>query len=362
MRPGRSVAAVLALTVVATLVVSAATSTASFSAYNGAWDGGSRLDAELAAAGATPEFVTDTGRYATLPPAETVAVVLSPDEPYASAEAARVAAFVRAGGTLVVADDFGPHANALLAAVGARARLDGRLLRDDQYHYRASAFPVATVRSDALPGAETVTLNHATAVVVDGAVVAAASSRYAYLDDDADGELDAGERLGPYAVATVEPVGAGRVVVLGDPSVLINTMLDRPGNRAFLAALVGDADVAAVDVSHRTGTPPLVAAAVAIRETPALQVALGLGGVLAVAAWVGLLAPLTGRLPRVRRGGPGGDAERGDGVDPAVLAAHLAGRHPDWDPVRVHRVADALARSGFDVDADPDVDPDGRTA
>jgi hypothetical protein len=356
MRVARLLAAALAVAVGVSLFSAVATSSASFSAHNGAWDGGSRLDAELRAVGVDPVVLTESAEYDALAPGDTVAVVLSPDSAYADPDAARVAAFVRAGGTLVVADDVGPHANDLLAAVGATARLDGRLLRDDQYHYRSPEFPVVTVNASVLPGAEAATLNRGTAVAPGGAAVAATTSRYAYLDANLNGELDDGESLGPYAVATVERVGGGRVVVLGDPSVFINAMLDRPGNRALLSAVVGDARTAAVDVSHRTGTPPLVTALRLVRESPPLGAALGVAAVLAVAAAAGLFAPLARRLsPAGRRRGATGRATRraGTDVDVAAVAARLGDRNPDWDAARARRVATALARP--DVD-DVDVD------
>lgn len=283
----RALLVTLALAVVATLVVAAGTSTAAFGAYNPRWDGAADLRATADAAGTDSEVVLNTSRYGEVQPRDTVAIVLSPDERYGPTEAARLRRFVRTGGTLVVAEDFGPHANPLLAAVGADARFEGSLLRDERYNFRSPSMPVARNVSDhsLLTGVNALTLNHGTVVEPNGATVLANSSGFGYLDTGRNGQLDDDESLSSYPVATVEPVGEGRVVAVSDPSLFINVMLDRPGNRQFVRNLFAAHDLAVLDYSHAGRLPVLAVALLVVRRTPTLQVALGLAGLAAVGAW-----------------------------------------------------------------------------
>jgi hypothetical protein len=339
--------AVFALVVVAALVTATATSAASFSPYNGEWNGGSDLGALAAGAGATTDVTLDTAAYGSVPAAGTVAVVVSPARAYGPADAARVERFVRAGGTLLVAEDFGPHSNALLADVGARSRLDGRLVVDDRAFYNAPTMPVA--RPDASVGllvdVDAFTLNHGTVVEPNGAQALVESSAFATLVDD-DGAPVAAS-LGPYPFVTGERIGAGSVVVVSDASALINVMLDRPGNAAFAANLFARHDRVLVDQSHGADAPPIGRALEALQTTPLLQIAAG----VAVAVVVGLLTAarssrrrgrsvrrVARRLGVGRRPPPAAPAD-GPASD---LAAGIHERRPDWDDARVERVARAI--------------------
>lgn len=331
----RLVLAGLAAVVAVVFVYAAATSTAAFGAYNPAWDGSSDVAGVAAAVGTETTVVESTDRYGTVEPDGAVALVLSPRTPYRPADAARIEAFVAAGGTVLVADDYGPYANELLREVGADARIDGRPLRDDHTHYRSPALPVATdVTTHPLTtGTERLTLNHGTAVRPNGAQVLVRTSGFAYLDANRNARLDSAESVGSYPVASVEAVGAGRVVVLGDPSALINVMLERPGNRAFLGTLLGTHERALLDVSHAEPVPPLAAAVLRLRQSILLQAGLG---VLLVAGFV-----LADRWIGASPGVPTADA---DSPTPsrAEMVAYLEARHPEWDPARVRRLVEGI--------------------
>lgn len=340
----RALLVALSLTVVGALVIAAGMSSASFGLYNPAWDGTSELRAEVEAVGVASAIVQDTVAYDDVDPNNAIAVVLSPAASYGQADAAQLRAFVEAGGTLLVAEDFGPHADPLLAAVGASARFDGGLLRDEREHDRSPAMPVAT---DVTPhpltgGASQVTFNHGTAVETNGATVLVNSSAYAYLDRNRDGRPGVDETVGVYPVATVERVGDGRVVVVGDPSVFINAMLDRPDNRAFTRGLLGTHDRMLIDVSHAARLPPLAAALLVVRDAPWLQVLLGAGVALAIGLWVRWPAP-AGLVPSRfrRRFWPETTAETYR-LTREEAVAYLERRHPEWDRNRVQRVTEGV--------------------
>ncbi|MFC3959116.1 DUF4350 domain-containing protein [Halovivax cerinus] len=345
--------AVLVALVVALLALGA-TSTSAFGIYNPAWDGTSEFRQSVAAEEGTDlTVVRDAAAYDSLDPDETVAFVSAPDESYTGDDAARVREFVETGGTLVVSENFASPGNDLLSAVGAESRVDGRLLRDERAYANGPAMPIATNVTDsaATGGASQLSLNYATAVDPgSNATVLARTSPYAYLGD-ADANLSAVE-LDSYPVAAVESVGEGSVVTVGDPSIAINAMIDEPDNRAFLTGLSDDADTVVVDVSHAERLPPLRAAVLTIRASPALGLGLGLVGIAAIAGaatrrpWLWLRS----RLPSRRR--PSADAAdralSAVGDEEAIAAARaeaLRERHPDWDAERVQRVITALNRT-----------------
>ncbi|MCO8265091.1 DUF4350 domain-containing protein [Haloferax sp. AB510] len=270
-------AAALLVTMLLGVGVGAGTSSSTYGAFNAAWDGGSGIRGVASDAGAETEVVYNTTEYSEVDPAGTVAFVISPERGYTDAEADRIEAFVRAGGTVVVADDFRPHGNDLLARLGASARINQTPLRDDRHQYKSGALPVATrVAADPLTrDVSQLTLNHPATVTENESTVLVRSSNFSYLDRDDDGELDESEALRSYPVATTERLGEGDVVVVSDPSVFINAMLERPDNRAFAEALVADRTAVVLDFSHAEERPPLQVALRALRGSGGLQLLFG---------------------------------------------------------------------------------------
>ena len=345
---------VLGVVVLLAVGVAASTSTAAFGTYNPAWDGTAELRTAADDAGLDLVVARETTAYDRVPANGTVAIVLSPDEPYDTADEERLARFVRDGGTLVVAEAYGPYGNPLLAAVGATVRVDGDPLRDERHYYRAPPLVEATnVSSHPLVAeSDAITLNHGSALAAGNATVLATTSPYAYLDRNRNERLDDDETPDEYPVATIETVGEGQVIVVSDPSLFINVMLERPGNRAFVTALLDGHDRLLVDHSHTADVPPLALAVLVVRESIALQLALGVVALVAVAAisrggdGLPLHARFRDRLPIGRRRAsvhPSATV-----VDEAALREHLARRYPEWEPERTERVIRAFMARRYD--------------
>ena len=329
-----------ALTIIA-LVYAASTSSAAFGAYNSQWDGAGELRNVAADAGANVTVGTNVSQYPTSDTDGTVAVVLSPAEPYSSSERARIAEFVGSGGTLVVAEDYRPHGNDLLAAVGADARFDGRLVYDNRNYYRNSSFPEATPAGDypETTGVDTVVLNYGTTVRAGNATTLVTTSEYAYLDTNGNGELDGEEQLASRPVVTSESVGDGRVIAISDPSIFVNAMLERGDNRRFVQNIVANHDTALLDYSHASGVPPVAAILLAVQRSDALLLFCGV-------VLVGVLLAYDRRLDehfrdrfREYRGREPDPHLSRDGVE-----KYLRGRHPDWEAAQVERVTEAVIR------------------
>lgn len=341
-------AVLLALTVVVgiAVVVGASTSGAAFGAFNSQWDGASDLRAEADAVSTGSSVLRDTARYDTLDANGTVAVVLSPEREYSANESARVRRFVERGGTLLVAEDVGDGGNELLRAVGASARFDGRLLRDERRNFRSPALPIADNATNDTANAtwfrtDRMTLNYGTALDPGGADVLLRSSEYAYLDANGNEELDESETIDSYPVVATEPVGDGRVIVVSDPSALINAMLDRSGNQAFVRGLFAEAERVVLDYSHTEDLPPLALAVLVVRESALLQL-LAIGGLAALVAVrarrddddPGVLGAVRRRVGRRRAPSPDLDSD--------AARAYLRRQHPEWDDERIERVVRAM--------------------
>jgi len=326
------------------LVVALATSGAAYSPYNSGWNGADGLR-ETAAGSAEVHLAVSVETYDEVPADRSVAVVLDPSS--ASTDtAARVRGFLARGGTLVVAGQNKTATNDYLEAVDATARVDGRPLRDEQNVHRASNLPVAGNVTDheLTAGVDSLTLNNGTAVRHREATPLVNTSRVAYLDADRNGTLDGGDPLGPFPVATVEPVGTGQVVVVSDPSVFTNAMTERAGNGAFVEALFEGRSAVVLDYSQGSSLPPLVYAVLVARETPLAQAAVGTAAfaVLALRVGWGRFAGADGRLRSWL--GRSDDAPEVAGLDAAGVEALLADRHPDWDRDRTERVTEAVLR------------------
>ncbi|WP_312907562.1 DUF4350 domain-containing protein [Natronosalvus caseinilyticus] len=350
----------LSLTVLLALGVVTSTSAAAFGLYNPAWDGTSEFRAHVAADDTVEHnLVRDTQAYTEREANDTVAFVIAPDEPYSSEDATRVRTFVENGGTLVVFENFGEPGNALLNDVGAEARVDGRLLRDERYHYRGPPMPIATevANHTVTRGVDQLTLNYATAIDPGNATVLVTTSNYTYLGDE-ETDLEEVEDLQAYPVATTENVSNGSVVVVGDPSLTINTMFDQPDNAAFLTNLYAGHDRVLFDISHAGNLPPLTAAMVSVRASPLAQLGAGLVGIGLVAALVRSDRSTLKRVLARRRGQRTAATAKALERSPEALsedewAERLRHRHPEWDDDRIRRVATAVSRTTHDHSDEP---------
>lgn len=168
--------------------------------------------------------------------------------------------YVNAGGVLILMDDFG-FGNAVLERLGVGARFSGQLLVDPLFNFksrrlpRIAEFPAGPVSE----GVRGLILNRATVISeADGLRVLARSSPVSFLDANENGQRDAGEEGGPFAVAAIVPARAGYLVLVSDPSMLLNSMLGLADNRRFLQGLfrvAGDGALVYLDEAHLAGAP-----------------------------------------------------------------------------------------------------------
>ena len=334
----------LVVTVIVVLSIGSMVSLAAFNPYNPTWEGTSDFRTMVTDA-EEPGIIHNADRYDDLSGSETV-FVFAPTEDYDATDAARIAAFLDRGGTLVLLDNFGESGNTLLADLGLDTRFSGDVLQDEQHYDRSPTMPIATgVRNHSLTGGvESVTLNYATALTgIANESVVITSSRVTYLGPD-DADIDDDAELTAYPIVGVESVGDGEVITVGDPSIAVNEMLHRTDNRQFMANLATTGDEVIIDVSHGSPIPPLRFGVLAFRSIPILTVLVGLIGIIGIS----LLGER--RLPRPRI--PAGvrsrlppwllPPRRVPALDDETRRQLLAQEYPDWDPERRERVLAAL--------------------
>jgi hypothetical protein len=183
------------------------------------------------------------------------ALVLIPYNPFSSSDLESVKSFVSNGGTLIVADDYG-FGNQVLESMGLSISFSGLPLLDPLFDYRSKWLPEISdfADSDLTFNVSSVVLNHAS--ILDGTedcFILASSSEFSFLDVNCDSVWNDGEPVGPFPVVAYSGVGKGFVVVISDPSILINGMVGLGDNLVFVRNLVslgGSGDQVFFDVNH----------------------------------------------------------------------------------------------------------------
>jgi len=174
-------------------------------------------------------------------------------------ELATLREFVTQGGRLVLMDDFG-HGNNILEYLGLEVRFSGQMLLDPLFSHRNPRLPRIMNFSPKVKeaGVESVVLNHATALIgVGPGEVLAWSSDHSFLDLDGDGNRGRTDPKGPLPVAARFEFGQGEIILVSDPSILINSMVRKDDNRAFLEYLTEGIEPGGilVDQLHLEKTP-----------------------------------------------------------------------------------------------------------
>lgn len=225
-------------------------------------------------------------------------LIVSPATNYTAEESSRVQSFLRGGGKVVVMDDFG-KADSLLDGMGAPITINPVLLCQYEDYYTNYTFPVITnvTSSDITGNVKKIVLDYPAALDVTGnAEVIASSSSKGWLDSNANMTLDDDELMGVYPVVARTTDLGGELLVISDPDIFINSMLDKGDNRVLLSSVL--AGNVQMDVSHGRGLTPLGTVLYLVRYNLYVQVAaafLVLCGFLAYVARTDILKIMRGR-------------------------------------------------------------------
>jgi hypothetical protein len=192
--------------------------------------------------------------------AEHEVMVCIPYIEYSDEEMLKINEFVNKGNLLLLLDDFG-YGNQILEYLGIEARFSNIMLLDPLFNYKNQYLPrITDFKFDFTEsGIEAITLNHASTLVnVEQTHILASSSPTSFADNNGNGIKDEDETQGPLTVAAEYDLGKGKVILVSDPSITINTMVGQNDNYEFINYLINLKGIPAkinLDRAHITKTP-----------------------------------------------------------------------------------------------------------
>jgi hypothetical protein len=277
-RRGFAAAATMAIAV-SLLAISLAgpvvSTTADFSIFNSGWNGTSKLAVLTYQTGKfSPTFTLETSGTdiqiaqvsltdLDLVPETDAVVIIGPTKTFTATEGTIVGEFVRGGGNLLLADDFGTG-NSLLASMGATSRFTNLLAMDLAFEKQPEFSVCFDFAPDPLTAnVTTILLNYPSSLSVNSSTTQtiARTSVASWLDTNGDRRRELGEPNGPLPVLARERLGLGDIILLSDPSVLINGMSKNLNNSIFstnlLDAVSAGRSSVYFDESHRTFFDPV---------------------------------------------------------------------------------------------------------
>jgi hypothetical protein len=188
-----------------------------------------------------------------LPPSpQGVTLIFIPYLNCTTKELEQINIFVSQGGRLVLADDYG-HGNQILEYLGLRVRFSGQALLDPLINYKNKQFPriVHLEPSPLTSDTESLAFNHATSLTNVATVnTLALSSPFSFLDLNENGMWEDGEPTGPLPVISYHNLGSGQVILVADPSLLINSMETIEGNGSLIQNTAATTSSLYIDQSH----------------------------------------------------------------------------------------------------------------
>ena len=236
-----------AIVMVITIIVWLLPSSEDFQSNNPTWNGISDITSNYAA---SPLI-----SLSDLPPlSQGVTLILIPYLNITPTELAELQSFITQGGTLILADDYG-LGNQILEHLRLEVRFSGKPLLDPLFNHKNQRFPQIShiTASRITSNTESLTLNHATSLVnVKDSDALALSSSSSFLDLNSNGSFDLDEEPnGPLPVISQHNLGRGKIILISDPSIFINSMANLASNRIFIqniAAITTSALL--IDQSH----------------------------------------------------------------------------------------------------------------
>ncbi len=196
---------------------------AEFSMFNTRWDGCAKFAELLHQKG---EIVPLMYPYNSVKVSnlDGALIIVGPDVEFSGFEAEEVKRFLENGGTVFVADDFGT-ANTLLDLLGVNVKFSESPLNDIFYTVSGDFPVVVRIKESSLSlNTDKVTLNIPSAVI--GSEGEIFSSKVSVV----------GKSMGSFPILAEIRYGNGRIILLSDPSILINDMFDE--NKKFIENLI----------------------------------------------------------------------------------------------------------------------------
>lgn len=184
-------------------------------------------------------------------PHDTVLVII-PYLQFSATDLNAVSSFITGSGTVVVADDYG-YGNQITEFLGLRARFSGQPLLDPVVNYKNQWFPrILHLRASSLTtGIDELVFNHATALSeIEAGDILAQSSIFSFLDTNDDRTRQEDEPTGLLPVISRHSLGKGKIILISDPSLFINSMGPIGDNDRLVQNIAAAGSTILIDQSH----------------------------------------------------------------------------------------------------------------
>ncbi|MGA1847840.1 MAG: DUF4350 domain-containing protein, partial [Thermoplasmatota archaeon] len=272
------------LLLVMSVMVPVLSSDADFSIYNTEWNGCSELGRDVYrtgsfvptvdVSGSTEERIAHeslAGMGDVMGSRHTVLMIIGPSTDFSKEEGEAVHELLEKGGTVLLADDFG-SGNQLLSYLNTTTRITGRKMLDLSY-MKNTTFSVTTEMSThpVCTNLSMLLLNVPSTVSPSPEAISIInSSKTSWIDMNGDGSMGDDEPVGPFPLLTVEEYGRGSLIVLSEPSLLINQMNDEMDNGILVKNLVDyvteEKMTTVIDESHRDVADPVRIADIVVTD------------------------------------------------------------------------------------------------
>ncbi|MCX9025947.1 MAG: DUF4350 domain-containing protein [Candidatus Methanoperedens sp.] len=232
-----------------------------FGSYNPDWNGGMQIR-KLMSENHQVIVMQGRGDLSSYRSNKTTFVILGPRGNFSENDTAIIRKFVETGGLLILADDFG-SGNELLNRFTTSVSFSNMLLKDDISFWKNFTFPVA---STGIRNVSNITMNYPTSLVItDESVEVLSTSRFGMISKN---ESERGQS-GSYPLIAQFSYGNGEIVVISDPSIFINSMLQMEDNKPLLEELVGNRTTVIFDETGRM--PPVLSFNYLVKTNPYFQ-------------------------------------------------------------------------------------------
>ena len=187
-------------------------------------------------------------------------VIIGPSTIFTKDEIAEIRSFLEAGGTVLLADDFGTG-NTLLKGLNVSAQFSGKTLADLYYYSKAPRFPLISVFSPSpiTANVTTLVLNRPSYIDITNSsrvTKLASSSPFSFVDLNGNGRPSPNETINSYPVMAETEIGRGWLILVSDPSMFVNEMIDLYDNmQLFRNLLKMGGDSLMFDVVHLEKAP-----------------------------------------------------------------------------------------------------------
>lgn len=185
-------------------------------------------------------------------PQQITVLILGPEKPFTTQEAQTIKEILEKGATILVADDFG-QANTLLKQLEIPCKFTQHLLVDPIFYYKNQKLPKIfhIEKTTWTKNIEELTLNYATTLNITSPEIKilATSSKYSYLDININNQWDPEEPKGNQPILAQTNIKEGTLLLLSDPSIFINSMINKSNNTQLLKNII-EGKTVYLDLSH----------------------------------------------------------------------------------------------------------------